>query len=156
VDVFLNYKVEYGIVPYPKLDEEQEQFYAGYTDRYFVIPKTCPDTAYVGTILESMSAEGYRQVTPTYFEVALKNRYTKDQTSKEMVDLIKQSMILDFTYVYGGNAWWTDTLRDLIAGAEPNKDYASYYRMKLPAAESRVTKVTEAFEKMLESKNNQD
>jgi hypothetical protein len=103
-----------------------------------------------------MSAEGYRQVTPTYFEVALKNRYTKDQTSKEMVDLIKQSMILDFTYVYGGNAWWTDTLRDLIAGAEPNKDYASYYRMKLPAAESRVTKVTEAFEKMLESKNNQD
>jgi hypothetical protein len=56
VDVFLNYKVDYGIVPYPKLDETQEQYYAGYTDRYFVIPNTCSDTAYVGTILESMSA----------------------------------------------------------------------------------------------------
>lgn len=152
VDVFLDYDVDYGIIPYPKLNEDQEQYYAGYTDRYFVIPNTCPDTAYVGTILESMSAEGYRQVTPAYFEVALKNRYTKDQTSKEMVDLIKQSMILDFTYVYGGNAWWTDTLRDLIASTSPNKDYASYYQKKLPAAESRVTKVTEAFEKMLASK----
>ena len=155
VDVFLNYKVDYGIVPYPKLDESQEQYYAGYTDRYFVIPNTCTDTEYVGTILESMSAEGYRQVTPAYFEVALKNRYTKDAISKEMVDLIKQSMILDFTYVYGGNRWWTDTLRDLIASASPNKDYASYYQQKLPAAEERVGKVTEAFEKMLESKGEQ-
>jgi ABC-type glycerol-3-phosphate transport system substrate-binding protein len=152
VDVFLNYKVDYGIVPYPKLDETQEQYYAGYTDRYFVIPNTCSDTAYVGTILESMSAEGYRQVTPAYFEVALKNRYTKDQISKEMVDLIKQSMILDFAYVYGGNTWWTDTLRDLIASTTPSKDYASYYQKKLSAAETRVTRVTEAFEEMLENK----
>jgi hypothetical protein len=148
----LNYKVDYGIVPYPKLDETQEQYYAGYTDRYFVIPNTCSDTAYVGTILESMSAEGYRQVTPAYFEVALKNRYTKDQISKEMVDLIKQSMILDFAYVYGGNTWWTDTLRDLIASTTPSKDYASYYQKKLSAAETRVTRVTEAFEEMLENK----
>ena len=152
VDVFLNYKIDYGIVPYPKLDETQDDYYAGYTDRYFVIPNTCPDTDYVGMILESMSAEGYRQVTPAYFEVALKNRYTKDQISKEMVDIIKQSMVLDFAYVYGGNTWWTDTFRDLIAGTAPNKDYASYYQKKLPAAENRVTIVTQAFEKMLEDK----
>jgi hypothetical protein len=114
VQVFLDYDVDYGIVPYPKLDESQEEYYAGYTDRYFVIPHTCTDPDYVGTILESMSAEGYRQVTPAYFEVALKNRYTKDAVSKEMVDLIRQSMILDFAYVYGGNRWWTDTMRDLL------------------------------------------
>ena len=152
IDVFLNYKVDYGIVPYPKLDETQDDYYAGYTDRYFVIPNTCPDTDYVGMILESMSAEGYRQVTPAYFEVALKNRYTKDEISRQMVDIIKQSMVLDFAYVYGGNTWWTDTFRDLIAGSSPNKDYASYYQKKLPAAENRVNVVTQAFEKMLEDK----
>jgi hypothetical protein len=61
-------------------------------------------------------------------------------------------MVLDFAYVYGGNTWWTDTFRDLIAGTAPSKDYASYYQKKLPAAENRVTIVTQAFEKMLEDK----
>lgn len=152
VQVFLDYDVDYGIVPYPMLDDTQDQYYAGYTDRYFVIPNTCTDKDYVGTILESMSAEGYRQVTPAYFEVALKNRYTKDPISKEMVDLIKQSMILDFAYVYGGNQWFTDTMRDLLTGANPNHDYASYYAKELPAAENRVTVVTEKFQEMLDAK----
>ena len=44
---FLNYDIEYGIVPYPKLDESQEQYYAGYTDRYFAIPYNCVDPEYV-------------------------------------------------------------------------------------------------------------
>lgn len=148
---FLHYDIEYGIVPYPKLDESQEQYYAGYTDRYFAIPYNCPDPEYVGTILESMSAEGYRQVTPAYFEVALKNRYTKDQTSKEMVDLIKQSMILDFAYVYGNDTkWWSRSLYHLLSGKDKtaSKDYASYYQNILPEAEARVEAVTKAFEEM--------
>lgn len=153
VQVFLDYDVDYGIVPYPMLDDTQDQYYAGYTDRYFVIPYNCPDKDYVGTILESMSAEGYRQVTPAYFEVALKNRYTKDPISKEMVDLIKQSMILDFAYVYGGNQWFTDTMRDLLTGANPNHDYASYYEKKLPGAENRINVVTEKFQEMLDQKD---
>ena len=147
---FLNYDVDYGIIPYPKLDETQEKYYSGYTDRYFFIPFNCPDKEYVGTILESMSAEGYRQVTPAYFEVALKNRYTKDETSKEMVDLIKQSMILDFAYVYGADQWWSRSLYHLISGngKEASTDYASYYKEMLPKAEARVELVTKAFQEM--------
>ena len=155
VSVFNNYKIEYGIVPYPKLDESQDQYYAGYTDRYFLIPYNVSDVEYVGTILESMSAEGYRQVTPAYFEVALKNRYTKDQTSKEMVDLIKQSMVLDFAYVYGADKWWSRSLYALLrdtASSEHSKDYASYYTTMLPEAEARVTLVTEKFQEMLNDK----
>ena len=151
---FLNYDIDYGIVPYPKLDEDQDQYYSGYTDRYFFIPFNCPDKEYVGTILESMSAEGYRQVTPAYFEVALKNRYTKDETSKEMVDLIKQSMILDFAYVYGADNWWSRSLYHLLSGKgnDPSTDYASYYADMLPKAEARVEKVTDAFREMLEGR----
>lgn len=155
VSTFLNYDIEYGIVPYPKLDESQEQYYAGYTDRYFVIPFTCPDIDYVGTIIESMSAEGYRQVTPAYFEVALKNRYTKDQTSKEMVDIIKQSMVLDFAYAYGADKWWSRSLYALLSNKNGNgasKDYASYYAQMLPDAEARVELVTTKFEEMLAQK----
>ena len=155
VSDFLNYNVDYGIVPYPKLDESQDQYYSGYTDRYFLVPYNVSDVEYVGTILESMSAEGYRQVTPAYFEVALKNRYTKDQTSKEMVDLIKQSMVLDFAYVYGADKWWSRSLYALLSNKNGNgasKDYASYYASMLPDAEARVEMVTSKFEEMLAKK----
>ena len=155
VSTFLNYNIDYGIVPYPKLDEEQDQYYAGYTDRYFLVPYNTPDAEYVGTIIESMSAEGYRQVTPAYFEVALKNRYTKDQTSKEMVDIIKQSMVLDFAYVYGADKWWSRSLYALLSnknGEGASKDYASYYQEMLPKAEERAETVTARFEEMLAKK----
>lgn len=150
---FRNYEgLDYGIVPMPMLDEEQGQYYSAYTDRYFVVPASCPDKEYVGTILESMSAEGYRVVTPVYFEVALKDRYTRDEISKEMVDLIKQTMILDFSYVYGNDKWWSRSLYNMFNQNDtaPNKDYASYYANMLSAAESRRDEIIAAFQDMAE------
>jgi hypothetical protein len=153
---FRNYEgLDYGIVPVPMLDEEQGQYYSAYTDRYFVVPSCCPDKAFVGTIMESMSAEGYRVVTPIYFEVALKDRYTRDDISKEMVDLIRETMILDFSYVYGADKWWSRSLYHLLSGKDKDasKDYASYYQSMLPEAEARVDRVTAAFEEMLAKKD---
>ena len=150
---FRNYEnLDYGIVPVPMLDEEQGQYYSAYSDRYFVVPYTCTDKEYVGTILESMSAEGYRVVTPVYFEVALKDRYTRDEISKEMVDLIKQTMILDFSYVYGNDKWWSRSLYSMFNQNDtaPNKDYASYYANMLSAAESRRDEIIAAFKDMAE------
>ena len=148
---FRNYEgLDYGIVPIPMLDEEQGQYYSAYTDRYFVVPYNCPDKAFVGTIMESMSAEGYRVVTPIYFEVALKDRYTRDDISKEMVDLIKETMILDFSYVYGADKWWSRSLYAMFNqnSTAPNKDYASYYRTMLGPAQDRVDFVIAAFQEL--------
>ena len=67
-----------------------------------------------------------------------------------MVDLIKQSMILDFAYVYGADQWWSRSLYHLISGngKEASTDYASYYKEMLPKAEARVELVTKAFQEM--------
>ena len=154
---FRNYEgLDYGIVPIPMLDEEQGQYYSAYTDRYFVVPSSCPDKSFVGTIMESMSAEGYRVVTPIYFEVALNDRYTRDDISKEMVDLIRETMILDFSYVYGADKWWSRSLYYMFNqnSTAPNKDYTSYYKTMLPDAETRVETVIDAF-KDLKAKQEQ-
>jgi hypothetical protein len=133
------------------LDEAQGQYYSAYTDRYFVVPNCCPDKSFVGTIMESMSAEGYRVVTPIYFEVALKDRYTRDDTSKEMVDLIKETMILDFSYVYGADKWWSRSLYAMFNqnSTAPNKDYASYHSSMAPAAQDRADEVIAAFKDLM-------
>jgi hypothetical protein len=110
------------------------------------IPNNCFDTDFVGTIIEAMSAEGYRRVIPAYYEVALKGRYTHDSESVQMLDIIRESAVIDFAYTYGSYAFCTRGLYDLIQAK--STDYASYYASRLPNAEQRIEELTTFFENM--------
>ena len=95
-------KDAYGILPYPKYDESQEVFYSGSrnTHNAFSMPITCGDPDMAGAVLEALSASNYNTVLPAYFEIALKQKYSHDDDSARMYDLIRETMILDFGYVY--------------------------------------------------------
>ncbi len=146
-----NSSVEYGIVPYPMLDESQTEYFAAHTDRYFAIPVNHPDKAYVSTIVESMSANGYRAVTPVYFNEILKDRYNPGETASKMLDIVNEHRVLDFSYAYGNDKWWSRALYHMMGSnkiepnPEPNKDYASYYQKLFPEAEGRVDKIVTSF-----------
>ena len=151
---YLRYAIEnfrdadctYGIVPYPMLDDQQSGYHAGYVERFTVIPTTSKDTDFVGTILESMSAEGYRQVTPAYYETALKGRHTHDSESVQMLELIRESRVIDFAYIYSNNTACCRALSELLS--QKSKNYASYYAGKESAAKVRIEELTAFFEKM--------
>lgn len=105
-------KDDYGIIPMPKLDETQEDYNAfchnGSTA--FAIPTTedTPDT--VAAFLEAMSAETYRVVTPAYFETALKGKYSRDDETSQMLDLIVDGIYLDITYIFSS----VDVMRGIL------------------------------------------
>ena len=111
-----------------------------------MVPNNCPDTELVGLILESMTAEGYRKVFPVYFETALKGRYTRDDESKEVLDMIQKNMVIDFAYAYGNDKWYSRALYQLLK--EQSKDYASYYKSNESAARARIDEVVEAFKQL--------
>ena len=136
----------YGIVPYPMLDETQGGYLAGYTDRFMVIPHTCPDIDYVGTIVEAMSAQGYRQVIPAYYETALKGRHTHDSESVQMLEIIREARVFDFAYVYSNDTACTRALYALLK--TKSHDYASFYAEKEPSALKRIEELTKFFEAM--------
>lgn len=152
--ISLNYAVShfrdatfaYGIVPYPMLDEQQGNYYAGYTDRFMIIPHTCPDVDYVATIVEALSAEGYRQVLPAYYETALKGRYTHDSESVQMLEIIREGRIIDFAYIYSNDTACTRALYALLK--DKKHDYASFYASKETPANTRIEELIAAFEKM--------
>ena len=83
---------KYGILPIPKYDEDQEDYYSHAHDQYTVygIISSVPDGLLddMGSVLECMAIESYNTVTPAYFEVALKGKYSKDVESWEMLDMI--------------------------------------------------------------------
>ena len=100
--VYRDMKSDYGIIPYPKFDESQENYYTLARNVYssMVIPKTCEKLDVVGAAMEAMGAENYKSVSPTYFETALKVKYSRDDVTSQMYDLIKSGLSFNFTFTF--------------------------------------------------------
>ena len=86
-------KEEYGILPMPKFDEKQDQYYSIANDNFSLIavPTTVKNPALTGAFLELMGEYSYKIVTPKYYEVAMKGKYLRDDESCQMFDIIVRS-----------------------------------------------------------------
>ncbi len=104
-------KDAYGIIPMPMLEENQEGGYAttvNNTSSLITVLSSLPAERkdLVGATLELMAAESYKQVTPTYFEVAVKTKYAEAPEDAKMYDMILNSVRFSFGYCYS-----TESLR---------------------------------------------
>jgi len=145
---FRNFEDDYGILPYPKYDELQQD-YLTMADGYhtvLAVPKTVKDTEFVGTIVEALSAETYKTVVPTYYEIALKTRYLRDAESKEILDIIIKGRTFDFGYIYDGWQGYSFMLQTMMNNR--NSNFESFYNTKLSSARYRYKSVVKAFAKI--------
>lgn len=118
---------EYAFLPMPKLDELQENYFSGCCDRPFGISITSTDDEFLGIMVEAMSAEGYKQIRPAFFDVALKQKFASDKESAEMLQIIGDTTIMDFSYIYSNYDNFSWALMKLIDVNKPSADFASYY-----------------------------
>ena len=117
--------IDYGFLPMPKYDEMQENYVGACTGNPMAIPTNLTDYTRAGAIAEAMSYAGYKYLKPAYVDVALKDRYS-DEDSREMIELAFNNRIISFTYLYsnvGTGIQWR-ILYDTV-GAK-NKNFASY------------------------------
>ena len=136
---------DYGIIPYPKWDENQDKYYTmidGHGPLLAVLTSH-PDPEMVGIITEAMSAESYNYVTPAYYEVALKIKYSRDEESVKMLDLIKDGIKYDFGYIYDGWQGVAFSLQDLYASQK--RDFVSYYEKKENSALKYYNKIIDMY-----------
>ncbi|MBQ2707545.1 MAG: carbohydrate ABC transporter substrate-binding protein [Clostridia bacterium] len=81
---------DFGFVPYPKLDEKQENYMVRVqnTAHMTYIPITNKRLDFTGAVLEVLAAESYNTVIPTYFDTVLTVKTTRDTESEQMVPFI--------------------------------------------------------------------
>ncbi len=93
---------DYGIIPFPKYDEAQENYatYADYMGMVFGIPITCDDSAFSGFMLEALSAASTDTTLKAYYEISCKMKYTYDEDSAKMLDLIFNNIQYDLSKIY--------------------------------------------------------
>ncbi|MBO4770428.1 MAG: hypothetical protein J5563_06585 [Clostridia bacterium] len=85
---------DYGIVPAPKFDENQKDYisYAEVIEPAVCVPSLVSSKQeMISAVLEVMAYESYRRITPAVFEVSLKERFSRDEPSKKMLDIIAGS-----------------------------------------------------------------
>ena len=119
----------YGALPFPMYDSEQEEYgtYPQNGCSLVVVLSTCEDTELIGATLELMAAESYRQVTPQYYEVCLKGKYSAAADDARMYDTIVESIKLDFGFIYASasigtiNGLFRNLDRDFAQTYEANK-----------------------------------
>lgn len=143
--------IDYAFLPMPKLDELQEYYISGSTDRPYGIPVTSTNDELLGIIIEAMSAEGYKQIRPAYFDVAMKQKYASDRDSAEMLEIVGDTIVLDFSYIYSNYNNFSWTLMKMITPGNPNSDFASFYAKNIKVYSKTLEKVQKAFDDMKET-----
>lgn len=136
----------YGIIPFPKFDENQEAYYTMLDgcSPTIGVPKTANQKELIGAVMEMMGEYSYKYLFPAYYDVALKVKGTRDENSIEMLDLIMAGRVVDFTFVYDNFKGFSFTLQDLL---KPNskQDFASYYAKKEKSVQKHYDAVLDAF-----------
>ncbi|MCI8388878.1 MAG: extracellular solute-binding protein [Clostridiales bacterium] len=113
---------DFGIVPFPKYDENQSRYYTTVVDdlSVFCVPSVVQDKEFCGVILDALCRESSKQVIPCYYDKALKVKYSRDPESEEMLNLVRDSIYFDFGYVYSIALNWLGSFLDSLRNDDPD------------------------------------
>lgn len=118
---------DFGVLPIPKYDEAQENYYCFssiYSGVVTTVPMTVSDLDRTAVILTALAADSHDTVQKEYIETTLKGKNTRDGESEEMMSLIIGSRAYDwgeFMLIGGFPSAFIEWFKN------PAKDIASLY-----------------------------
>ena len=146
---FRNMADDFGVLPYPKFDESQEKYMGLTQDAYslFCIPAICEDFEFAGAVTEALAAESYRKLTPAYYETALKIKYSRDDTTSQMLDIIRSGVQFDFAFVNSnGMENIIHIFRELTS--RKSSDFVSLYEKNESVYQANLDRIIEAYKEL--------
>lgn len=134
---FRDLKDDFGFLPIPKYEESQNGYYCPvhWANTPIGIPVTVGDIERSGLILDALAYESFLTLTPALYEVFLSEKVARDEESKEMIDLIRDSKVYDLDYI----ADITGLFGIITSASSSGKaDLASSYEKVRTAAEEKL------------------
>ncbi len=134
VTLFRSMEVDFGILPVPKFDDAQNDYYSVVScasSSSVGVPATAADLERTGIIIEALSAESYVTLTPAYYEISLKTKLSRDTESSDMLDIIFANRVFDLANVYNWGGILT-AVDGLTTARTPD------FQSKLDAIKTRV------------------
>ena len=98
------FEVDFGIIPTPMYDEDQTGYhhYVNAGEMYlYSLPYSATDPERSAYVLETTAVASKHYLTPAFYEISLKSKWTRDEESKEMLDIIFSTVRVDPGNIYG-------------------------------------------------------
>ena len=103
ITAFRDSETDFGVIPAPKLNEEQDRYYSTYSPwnlTTYSMPVTLSDQAASGDIFEAMAEFSTYTLTPAYYDITLMYKAVRDEESGPMIELILDSRNFDLGSIY--------------------------------------------------------
>ena len=140
---------DFGMVPFPKYDESQEKYYSRVLQSYtlFCIPSNSVTSEMTGAVMEALSSVSYKTTTPTYFDIVLKVKNTRDEITSKLIDIIREGAYIDFSTIFNdqiNNPWGS-----LFNSTQNGKNtFASWYEKNEAKIQSSINKLLDKMEEI--------
>ena len=135
---------DFGILPYPKFDKEQEKYgnlVSAWHSQFLCVPENSKDLERTGIILEELAYQGKQLLTPAYYEKTLVGQYTRDEESAEMLDLIFANLVYDVG-IYYNIGTYKDCLTTIV---EQGQSLTTIYDTYRNSANVKISRINEFF-----------
>lgn len=140
---FTDMEDEYGMLPNPKLDEEQESYYH-LMDAHaamMYLPNTLDDPDMMGILMEYWSWLSSSSVKEAYYETTMKKKRVNAPDDAEMLDIVRSTCRYEITYIYDTGA--LTILRD----ATMNGNLMSKWASQEKSVNTMLQKLLDALDK---------
>lgn len=141
-------KDDFGIVPVPKYDAEQEEYLSRIIDAWTNVALSCAtDLERTSIILEALAVESKNYVIPAIYENAIAQKGVRDDDTLDMLDIIQKNRILDL----GDTVWQADIRMTYYNMVSKNKDNVASETEKIVNKAEKV--ISDALEQVEVLKN---
>lgn len=107
-------KFAWGVLPFPKYDDSQEEYSSAGYDLFWGVNKNMYDrTEIISTAIEALSCQNYNKVIPTIWEKVFGNRLADMSIDYQMVAIVRDTTFVNPDYVYSDQIMGMSNLLNL-------------------------------------------
>jgi hypothetical protein len=139
--------VNFGLIPYPKYDENQANYYAfadSHCMNHMFVPATNRHIEETLQIMEILNAESYYTMRPAYYDKALTGKFVRDEESSKMLDIILANKLISQDMMYGWGMY--DALNNALGSK--SADFVSVIEKNAPKVQKAIDKFVDAINSM--------
>lgn len=145
VERYRDSQTDFGILPYPKMDAEQEEYghsISAYHVQFICVPEMAKDYERSGIVLEELAYQGLQLMTPAYYEQSLVGRYVRDEESVDMLDIVFATRVYDLGSYYKVGSYETK----IKAQHRDRTPLSSMYETYRTSAEQMIKIINESMQ----------